>query len=315
MPRWPPSLTHASPESPPWPARPPNPRPRPATIGELRDAGWRPRTVKEEMRANLVGRLAAGRPVFEGHRRLRGERPPGDRERAPRRPGHRVPRRARPGQDPDGAPARQPARRVAAGRPRRRAQRRPVRADQRRGTRDRRGGRRRHPDRLDPARPPLRGEARDARHHDRRPHRRGRPDPGRRGPLPVRRADPPLRPDPARQPRHLRASTSCPTSRSGSRSACSTSSRSATSRSAASRSGCRSTCSSSRRPTRRTTRSRGRIITPLKDRLGSQIRTHYPRSLEHEVAIVRQEKQASRPDDGDPARRRARRSWRSSSPS
>src|SRR5262245_31977562 len=38
--------------------------------------------------------------------------------------------------------------------------------------------------------------------------------------------------------------------------------------------------------------SRGRIITPLKDRLGSQIRTHYPRSLEHEIAIVRQEKQA-----------------------
>ena len=38
--------------------------------------------------------------------------------------------------------------------------------------------------------------------------------------------------------------------------------------------------------------SRGRIITPLKDRLGSQIRTHYPRSLEHEVAIIRQEKQA-----------------------
>ena len=37
--------------------------------------------------------------------------------------------------------------------------------------------------------------------------------------------------------------------------------------------------------------SRGRIITPLKDRLGSQIRTHYPRTLEHEIAIVRQEKQ------------------------
>ncbi len=37
--------------------------------------------------------------------------------------------------------------------------------------------------------------------------------------------------------------------------------------------------------------SRGRIITPLKDRLGSQVRTHYPRSLEHEMAIVRQEKQ------------------------
>ncbi len=46
--------------------------------------------------------------------------------------------------------------------------------------------------------------------------------------------------------------------------------------------------------------SRGRIITPLKDRLGSQIRTHYPRSLEHEVAIVRQEKQTFPPCDGIP---------------
>jgi magnesium chelatase subunit I len=36
--------------------------------------------------------------------------------------------------------------------------------------------------------------------------------------------------------------------------------------------------------------SRGRIITPLKDRLGSQIRTHYPRSLDDELSIVAQEK-------------------------
>src|SRR4051794_21475341 len=43
--------------------------------------------------------------------------------------------------------------------------------------------------------------------------------------------------------------------------------------------------------------SRGRIITPLKDRLGSQIRTHYPRTLEHEIAIVRQEKQRFEDDD------------------
>ncbi len=35
--------------------------------------------------------------------------------------------------------------------------------------------------------------------------------------------------------------------------------------------------------------SRGRIITPLKDRFGAQIRTHYPRSLEDEIRIVRQE--------------------------
>ncbi len=46
--------------------------------------------------------------------------------------------------------------------------------------------------------------------------------------------------------------------------------------------------------------SRGRIITPLKDRLGSQIRTHYPRSLEHEVAIIRQEKQAFPVREGIP---------------
>jgi magnesium chelatase subunit I len=47
--------------------------------------------------------------------------------------------------------------------------------------------------------------------------------------------------------------------------------------------------------------SRGRIITPLKDRLGSQIRTHYPRTLEQEVAIVRQEKLAFPPAEGVPA--------------
>ena len=35
--------------------------------------------------------------------------------------------------------------------------------------------------------------------------------------------------------------------------------------------------------------NRGRIITPLKDRLGSEIRTHYPRDLEHEIAIMEAE--------------------------
>ena len=47
--------------------------------------------------------------------------------------------------------------------------------------------------------------------------------------------------------------------------------------------------------------SRGRIITPLKDRLGSQIRTHYPRTLDHEMAIVRQEKHRFDVQDGVPA--------------
>ncbi len=35
--------------------------------------------------------------------------------------------------------------------------------------------------------------------------------------------------------------------------------------------------------------NRGRLITPLKDRFGSQVRTHYPLDVETEVAIVRQE--------------------------
>ena len=35
--------------------------------------------------------------------------------------------------------------------------------------------------------------------------------------------------------------------------------------------------------------NRGRIITPLKDRYGAQIRTHYPESVEQEIAIMEQE--------------------------
>ena len=39
--------------------------------------------------------------------------------------------------------------------------------------------------------------------------------------------------------------------------------------------------------------NRGRIITPLKDRFGSQIRTHYPLDTETEVTIMRQEARAA----------------------
>ena len=35
--------------------------------------------------------------------------------------------------------------------------------------------------------------------------------------------------------------------------------------------------------------NRGRIITPLKDRFGAEIRTHYPLDLDDEIALVRQE--------------------------
>src|SRR5947209_2375366 len=35
--------------------------------------------------------------------------------------------------------------------------------------------------------------------------------------------------------------------------------------------------------------NRGRIITPLKDRIGSEIRTHYPQDVEHEIQIMETE--------------------------
>ncbi|MBM4269545.1 MAG: magnesium chelatase [Deltaproteobacteria bacterium] len=47
--------------------------------------------------------------------------------------------------------------------------------------------------------------------------------------------------------------------------------------------------------------SRGRIVTPLKDRFDAQIRTHYPRDVETEIAIVEQEVPGSE-RDGTPVR-------------
>src|SRR6202040_1052147 len=41
--------------------------------------------------------------------------------------------------------------------------------------------------------------------------------------------------------------------------------------------------------------ARGKIITPLKDRIGSEIRTHYPTSLDHGISITRQEPWTDRP--------------------
>ena len=39
---------------------------RPGTLGELRASGWRPRTVKQELRSNLLARLGEGEAVFPG---------------------------------------------------------------------------------------------------------------------------------------------------------------------------------------------------------------------------------------------------------
>ena len=42
--------------------------------------------------------------------------------------------------------------------------------------------------------------------------------------------------------------------------------------------------------------ARGKIVTPLKDRIGSEIRTHYPETLEEGIAITAQEAWAERGD-------------------
>lgn len=36
------------------------------TLGELKKSGYKPRSVKEELRANLIARIRAGKPLFEG---------------------------------------------------------------------------------------------------------------------------------------------------------------------------------------------------------------------------------------------------------
>ena len=38
----------------------------PKTLGELKQSGYRPRSVKEELRANLIARIQAKQPLFEG---------------------------------------------------------------------------------------------------------------------------------------------------------------------------------------------------------------------------------------------------------
>src|ERR1700729_488880 len=45
--------------------------------------------------------------------------------------------------------------------------------------------------------------------------------------------------------------------------------------------------------------NRGRIITPLKDRFGAEVRTHYPATLEDELALITQEAEVAW-DGGDP---------------
>src|SRR3982750_4108882 len=40
--------------------------PRPATLGQLKETGYRPASVKDEMRRNLIRKLQAGEELFPG---------------------------------------------------------------------------------------------------------------------------------------------------------------------------------------------------------------------------------------------------------
>ncbi len=193
---------------------------RPATLGDLRASGWESRPVKEEVRANAIARISAGEAPVAGVLGYEDTVIPqlenallaghdviflGERGQAKTRIIRSLTR---------------PARRVDADRRGQRDQRRPVQPGLAPRLPARRRARRRHADRVGAPRPPLRREARDARHVDRRPHRRGGPDQGRRGPLPLRRADDPLRARARARTAASSRSTSSPTSRSASRSVC-----------------------------------------------------------------------------------------------
>ena len=177
---------------------------RPATLGDLRASGWESRPVKEEVRANAIARISAGESPVAGVLGYEDTVIP-QLENA-LLAGHDVIFLGERGQAKtrmirsltalldEWMP-------IVAGQ---RDQRRPVQPGLAPRAPARRRARRRHADRVGAPRPALRREARHARHVDRRPHRRGRPDQGRRGSLPLRRADDPLRPRAAHQPRHLR---------------------------------------------------------------------------------------------------------------
>ena len=72
---------------------------RPRTLGELRASGWRPRSVKDEMRANLIARIRRGEPLFPGIVGYEKTVDPADRERDPVAARLHPARPARPGQD------------------------------------------------------------------------------------------------------------------------------------------------------------------------------------------------------------------------
>ena len=142
--------------------------------------------------------------------------------------------------------------------------------------RRRRRARRRDADRLGAPVRALRREAGDARHLDRRPHRRGRPDQGRRGALPLRRARPPYGLVP-RVNRGIFAINELPDLAERIQVGLLNvlEERDIQIRGHRIRLPLDIVLVATANPEDYT--NRGRIITPLKDRFGAQIRTHYPR--------------------------------------
>ena len=253
-----------------------------STLGELRASGHvhkhRARGAPRQPARRLARRARTRGPGMHG---FDDTVHPAARARPARRPRRRAARRARPGQDPAAAHAGRPARRVDAGHRRLRARRAPLRPD--------------HASRRAPAPPSsattcrsrgataTSGTPRSSPRPTRRVadlDRRRRPDEGGRGPHARRPRDHPLRADPAQPPRHRRDQRAARPRRAhpGRDAQRDGGARHPDPR--LRRCGCRSTCCvvASANPEDYT--NRGRIITPLKDRFGAEIRTHYPIELE-----------------------------------
>ena len=175
---------------------------KPSTVRELRQSGYRPKSVKQELRDNLITRSprasrscpASSATTTPSSRRSRTRSCPDRTSSSSASAGRR--RRASRGSSWGCSTRRCPSSRAARSTTIRSAPICPA-------CRARVDGRLRG--RVAAARPALRGEARDARHLHRGPHRRGRSDQGGRGPLSLRRADDPLRAPAAHAPRDLRA--------------------------------------------------------------------------------------------------------------
>ena len=73
--------------------------PRPATVGQLKETGYRPSSVKDELRRNVIRKLKAGEELFPGIVGYRDTRHPADHQRHSLQARPAVPRPARAGQD------------------------------------------------------------------------------------------------------------------------------------------------------------------------------------------------------------------------